>query len=132
MGTPSQLLFLVRYFFKFFYNKHFFMLYHKKNSCSFSGGPKNYAYRTATGKTSCKVRGFTLNFRNTQLLNFESIKNLVCSFDPSDSISLCNPQKITREAKRRKVINREETKMYRVVYDKRVIQQDLSTLPYGY
>ncbi|XP_035234223.1 uncharacterized protein LOC118206055 isoform X2 [Stegodyphus dumicola] len=33
-----------------------------------SGGPKNYAYQTATGKACCKVRGFSLNFRNSQLL----------------------------------------------------------------
>ncbi|XP_035226144.1 uncharacterized protein LOC118198555 [Stegodyphus dumicola] len=47
-----------------------------------SGGPKNYAYQTATGKTCCKVRGFSLNFRNSQLLNFEAIKSLVCSPGP--------------------------------------------------
>ena len=28
-----------------------------------SGGAENYGYRTAGGKTECKVRGFTLNVR---------------------------------------------------------------------
>ncbi|XP_035226307.1 uncharacterized protein LOC118198678 [Stegodyphus dumicola] len=98
-----------------------------------SGGPKNYAFETEAGKTCCKVRGFTLNFRNSQLLNFESVKSLVCSLDPSiTTIEIENPMKICREAKRRKVVNKVEKKLYRVVYDKRVIQSDLTTLPYGY
>lgn len=98
----------------------------------FSGGPKNYAYETMSGKTCCKIRGFTLNFRNSQSLNFESIKRLVCEMDTSTTIPLLNPAKITREAKRRKVINKQERKLYRLVYNKRVIQPDLTTLPYGY
>ncbi|XP_035209309.1 uncharacterized protein LOC118183812 [Stegodyphus dumicola] len=35
-----------------------------------SGGPKNYAYQTATGKTCCKVRGFSLNFRKFPVAEF--------------------------------------------------------------
>lgn len=38
-----------------------------------SGGPKNYAYRTLSGKEECKVRGFTLNWMNSKLINFEAI-----------------------------------------------------------
>lgn len=30
-----------------------------------SGGPKNYAYTTVSGKEECKVRGFTLNWKNS-------------------------------------------------------------------
>jgi hypothetical protein len=45
-------------------------------------GSKNYAYRTCntvTGAeaTVCKVRGFTLNYSASQLLNFESIKLMI-------------------------------------------------------
>ncbi|XP_054708352.1 uncharacterized protein LOC129218163 [Uloborus diversus] len=98
-----------------------------------SGGPKNYAYETAGGKTCCKVRGFSLNFKNSKSLNFDSIKKLVCSFDDDDSITTTNPAKITRDPKRRKVMNKEETKVYRMVYDKRVVNPtDFSTFPYGY
>ncbi|XP_071037810.1 uncharacterized protein [Parasteatoda tepidariorum] len=96
-----------------------------------SGGPKNYAYQTSSGKTCCKVRGFTLNFRNSQKLNFHSIKKMVIGMS-DEAILLHNPAKICREKKKRKVINKPETRMYRIVYDKRVIQSDLTTLPYGY
>ncbi|GBL60237.1 hypothetical protein AVEN_60157-1, partial [Araneus ventricosus] len=53
-----------------------------------SGGPKNYGYRTTQGKTCCKVRGFTLNFKNTQVLNFDSMKHMVCSLDRNDTIPI--------------------------------------------
>ena len=95
-----------------------------------TGGPKNYAYVTATGKTCCKIRGFTLNFRNSQLLNFDVLKSMIC--DQDEPIAIQNPSKICRDAKRRKVLNKIETKLYKIVYDKRVIQPDLNTLPYGY
>ena len=41
-----------------------------------SGGPKNYAYKTNNGNEMCKVRGFTLHFTNSQLINFEAVKFL--------------------------------------------------------
>jgi hypothetical protein len=44
-----------------------------------SGGPKNYAYKivnasTSEKKTVCKVRGMTLNYAASQLVNFDSIR----------------------------------------------------------
>ena len=42
-----------------------------------SGGPKNYAYRTHQGKEECKVRGFSLNFTNSQIIKFETMKDVV-------------------------------------------------------
>ncbi|XP_054718119.1 uncharacterized protein LOC129227561 [Uloborus diversus] len=97
-----------------------------------SGGPKNYAYETTDGKTYCKVRGFTLNFRNSATLNFDSMKTLVLNMDDEEGIPITNPSKITREPKKRKVVNKPETKLYKIVYNKRVVQKDLTTLPYGY
>jgi hypothetical protein len=44
-----------------------------------SGGPKNYAYVTAKGKTEVKVKGFTLNSTNAAAFAFEKIKKVTLS-----------------------------------------------------
>ncbi|XP_071948939.1 uncharacterized protein [Antedon mediterranea] len=41
-------------------------------SCFVSGGPKNYVYKLDSGKTVCKVKGLTLNFKNAKKVNFET------------------------------------------------------------
>lgn len=52
--------------------------------------------------------------------------------DPGITIAIENPSKITRDGKRRKVVNRYEKKLYKIVYDKRVLKEDYSTVPYGF
>ncbi|XP_035215844.1 uncharacterized protein LOC118189369 [Stegodyphus dumicola] len=47
--------------------------------------PKPMPTRWQLGKP---VRGFSLNFKNSQLLNFEIIRSLVCSLNRKDVISL--------------------------------------------
>ena len=42
-----------------------------------SGGPKNYCYKTSTGKVETKVRGITLNCSAQQKVNFDVIRSLV-------------------------------------------------------
>ncbi|GBN68642.1 hypothetical protein AVEN_251372-1, partial [Araneus ventricosus] len=97
-----------------------------------SGGPKNYACNLNDGTSNCKIKGFCLNFKNSLLLNYETVKEFVCSMDKTAVTSIVNPRKITVEKKKRRVINKEETRKYHLVYDKRVIQSDFSTLPYGF
>lgn len=46
-----------------------------------STGPKSYAYKTKKGKYTTKIKGFTLNYEASQLLNFETLKKIVCE-DP--------------------------------------------------
>lgn len=60
------------------------------------------------------------------------MKGLVHNLDLEAKIEIHNPAKITRDAKRRRVMNRAENKVYRLVYDKRVVKSDLSTLPYEF
>ena len=42
-----------------------------------SAGPKNYGYCTKEGKVECKVRGFMLNMRGQEQLNFDFLKENV-------------------------------------------------------
>jgi len=102
-----------------------------------SGGPKNYAFRIytpSTGKTKevVKVRGFTLSYVNAKKLNFLRMKKILLSFlrtGISDKITL-----VFTEIRRQNddVVTRCTKKDYRVVYDKRRVLRDGSTLPYGF
>lgn len=67
------------------------------------GGPKNYAYKTKNGKTTCKVRIFTLNFRRSQKLN-SSIIHISSNKMPKRKQHTVNLQK-----------------KHKVVYDMRVV-----------
>ena len=54
-------------------------------------GPKNYAYRmynSATGesKTVCKVRGITLNYNASQMVNFAKMKEMILSRKDDETI----------------------------------------------
>ena len=66
-----------------------------------SAGPKNYGYKTKSGKVCCKVRGFTLNVRGQQQLNYHIMRqNLLEELtDPLDerrNIDVINPNFFTR------------------------------------
>ena len=68
-----------------------------------SGGPKNHAYKTNTNKETCKVRGFTLNYTNSQLINFNSVKHIVTDPKSGPNITVTNPSKICRDKRKRKI-----------------------------
>jgi hypothetical protein len=82
------------------------------------GGPKNYAYVVNSGKKNCKTRGFTLNLKNSQVLNFDSIRDVICnstvnvnnSNNERKSIDIVNNNKITREKWTRRLVNKTEVK----------------------
>ena len=60
-------------------------------------GPKNYAYQINNGKQKCKIRGFTLNYKNSQVLNFETMKEMVLNLDNRITVKIVNESKISRE-----------------------------------
>lgn len=96
-----------------------------------SGGSKNYAYRTVSGKEECKVReGFTLNWKNSKLINFEAIRDMICTSRKS-VVTVSNPNKICRDSRKRKLYNQCGDKKYQIVYTKRRILSNLDTVPYG-
>ena len=102
-------------------------------------GPKNYAYKTynsATGesKTVCKVRGITLNYSASQLVNFEKIKEMILSKEDDETVIVRTEKKI----KSKKIdggvhlISEREDKTYRVSFLKRRRLNDNTSLPFGY
>jgi hypothetical protein len=95
-----------------------------------SAGPKNYAYKTNKGYTDCTVKGFTFNYLTSCLITFDVIKSIV-NEDTTRVIHV--PQtKFKRDKKHWNIRTSVELKKYRYVYDKRVVQPDMTTLPYGY
>lgn len=97
-------------------------------------GPKNYAYRLNTGEHFCKVRGFSLNYSNSKILNFETMKKCIYSWingEHDDVITV--KTEIRRDKHEPKVYSREIRKNYGVVYDKRKVLKDkMTTVPFGY
>lgn len=89
-----------------------------------STGPKSYAYKTTGDKEVCKIKGFTLNFKTSQVLNFEALKDLVLDhkgiriqtqplqFDHDDHHNI-----VTR------LWNDDEGKFFRHTFDKRKIME---------
>ena len=99
-----------------------------------SGGPKNYAYKaTVDGKpaTVCKVRGITLNFKNSLEINYDTVERLVTQ-EPEKRISTSSDFKIVRDKTHTRLLTTSQQKDYRVVFDKRVIQEDYETIPFGF
>ena len=101
-----------------------------------SGGPKNYGYTTFNPstnveKTYCKVRGFTLNHRNSQLINFDTLCDVVTNHE-EEKINIHTPWKIVRDSKTKNVKTRTKNKLYHKVYNKRVVIENFNTIPYGF
>lgn len=103
-----------------------------------SGGARNYAYRTRQGVTECKVRGFTLNVRGKEVLNFETMKrNILADIDETREerrvIRVNNPNHFQRNATNKKIKLVNQVKQYAIVFDKRVIDRDTKmSYPFGY
>ena len=111
------------------------------------GGPKNYAYKVSDGKTHCKIRGFTLNYKNSLVLNFDTLKEMICKYERKpvgndkkskkhrnvNNLKIVNECKITREKWSRRIVNKREEKEYQVVFDKRIVlDKGQDSVPYGY
>ena len=94
---------------------------------------KNYTYKLNTGEVVCKVRGFSLNYKASQIINFESMKKALYSWKNQENTELVTIRtEICRDKKSPKVYNRQVHKHYGVVYDKRIVLNNLETVPYGY
>ena len=98
-----------------------------------SGGPKNYAYKLDGGETVCKIRGFTLGSANAQLLNFDTMSDMVLSGERSETVNALNPFNIRSDRRGNLRTTEGGEKAYRLVYDKRVVAADgIRTYPFGW
>ena len=99
-----------------------------------SGGAKNYGYKTRGGKTECKVRGFTLNVRGKEVLNFETMKRNILSEidDPQEErrvIRVNNPNHFQRNTTNKTIKLVHQVKQYGLVFDKLKLVILLATVP---
>ena len=99
-----------------------------------SGGPTNYAvsvFYPSTRKrtTKCKVNGITLNYENSKVLNFTSLRNMILEDDTT--LHVHNPRKIKRKHGV-VVVSEPEKKEYKFVFKKRRLMDDFNSFPYGY
>ena len=111
-----------------------------------SCGPKNYAYILDNGAVTCKVRGFSLNYNGSRIINFQSMKNALfmwyegkmndCIDEKSDNVNentlISVATSILRNKHTISVYNRKVPKHYGIVYDKRALRSDYETVPFGY
>ena len=80
-------------------------------------------------ETKCKVKGITLDYKTSQIVNFDLYSR--CAQDRSTENEIRYDCRIKRN-KDRTVISEPQTKTFRSVYSKRVIINETDTVPYGY
>lgn len=99
-----------------------------------SGGPKNYAFRVFSPTDGyvdvCKVKGITLNYENTQVVNFSSMRDMILNKDGDDQLIVSHKQ--FRRTNDHSVITINQNKVYKLVSHKRRFFDDGSSAPYGH
>ena len=104
-------------------------------------GTKNYAYKsinsvTGEEKTVCKVRGITLNYSASQLVNFESITRMIlrCVGGETDTVTVHTERKIQTKEGKREGTDRDGTRRQDVggVDFKKRRLHDNTSVPFGY
>ena len=96
-----------------------------------STGPKSYSYKLNTDTVVRKIKGISLNHTNSAIVDFDCMRQIV--FGQKQLVKLPTSNQISRVKHRGIVYNRRTSKIYRKVFDKRVIiKNTYNTLPYGY
>ena len=85
-----------------------------------AAGPKNYVFcvfnpETGEYKSKCTIRGFTLNYANEKIINFNKMRNMIMNNAPP--VQVVNEKKIAR-TKDYQIITTLENKTYQMVYRK--------------
>ena len=100
-----------------------------------TGGPNNYVYKLRKPnedgiQTFAKVRGITLNHNNSLDINFYTILNMVMH-NRDGHLTVVDQNRIAQDSQTIKIITKTEAKDYKIVFDKRVIQNYLFSVPYA-
>ena len=102
-----------------------------------SGGPKNYAYKIVQSdgntRTVCKVRGITLNYTTSQIVNFETIRDMILNRE-EHQVVVHSDKKIKRKRTfgGPSVISQPEDKRYTITFLKRRRLDNNDSLPFGF
>ncbi|KAF2894175.1 hypothetical protein ILUMI_11998 [Ignelater luminosus] len=99
-----------------------------------SGGPKNYGFNvfsTKTGKihSKCKVKGITLNHKNSEKVNFDTLLRIATNKEDEAIIVECTSIRPTKDYE---VITQKGSKTVRCCITKRRMVNDYGTEPFGY
>ena len=105
-----------------------------------AAGPKCYSYTVVNPQTketfySCKIKGITLNYKATQYINFEIMRDLVINKvenSEGDQEEIRVPQLLFKTTNNCSVSTANVQKRFRIVYDKRIIRPDYTTVPFGF
>ena len=85
----------------------------------------------------CKVRGMTLNYSTSQLVNFDSIKDMILKGAPPVTVHADRMIKRTRGGGEDggacvSIITEPEDKIYRISFYKRRRRDNNTSVPFGY
>jgi len=92
---------------------------------------------TGVESTVCKVRGITLKYSAGQIVNFERLKQMILKGTETDTVTVHTARKIKRKRGidgdgRVQIVIGPEDKIYRVLFLKRRLLQDNTSVPFGY
>ncbi|XP_054287996.1 uncharacterized protein LOC129003726 [Macrosteles quadrilineatus] len=99
-----------------------------------SGGPKTYAYLVwSTNQQKlipvCKIKGLTLNFKTSRVVNFEKLREMILS-EVKQSIEI--EENRIRRTRDRDIVTITESKVFKITGPKRRYEGEYDTLPFGY
>jgi transcription termination factor NusB len=103
-----------------------------------STGPKSYALKifNAAGEenTILKIKGFTLDYAAGLLLNFEQMQKMIRKHlqDKDEENSTTLKFKTIIRTAEHELCTTETSKMFRIVYNKRVMKSDGTSVPFGF
>jgi PBP1b-binding outer membrane lipoprotein LpoB len=82
-------------------------------------------------KTVCEVRGITLNYNASQLVNFDRIKDMILRRDETETLTADTEKSKRKRGNGRINITEPEDKVTRVSFLKRRRLNDNTSVPFG-